>query len=632
MSRTARLAAAQMGTTNKWDDRSHTLARMIALLREAASQGAQVVLFPEIAFTTFFPRYLILDETELESWFEHGDIRTASNTKPLFDAAHELGVDICVGFAEATETGEHYNSCVYYHATTGDILSRYRKIHLPGDFEPLPDPTAVNQLEKRYFLPGDLGFRAFRVPGLVEHALKSNSSLEGAPEGNAKGDPILGLMICNDRRWAESWRAYGLQGVEIVLCGYNTNGFAPQFWGQSGDMSREEAEALSLFHHRLVMQAHSYTNATFSVSSARCGNDDGKYPLIGGSMIVDPEGRIIAETKTVADEVIVADCNLELCNAGKKRTFDFGRHRRAEHYRILVEQTGAIEPPLLSSDASASASDGLAETVCAAPVETGSTISPNITRGDTGTDKKHRILLINPNATQSMTCKCLEMVAPTLPSDIQVDGFTSPQPAPTAIEGSLDAVLSTAAAVRAVIPVAEQYDAFLVACYSEHPLIKALREELTSPVVGIMEASLFAARTLGGRFGIVVTSSRSAVLHADSIKNYGYEGFSVGVESCGLGVLGLERRGEQEVLDAMCGAARNLVERGADVITLGCAGMTKLKEAVEEAVGPEIQVVDGVVAGVHHLVGLLRMGGRTAKRGVYASSRLTREGRGQDYL
>ncbi|KAL4812438.1 carbon-nitrogen hydrolase [Aspergillus spinulosporus] len=626
MARTVRLAAAQMGTTNKWDDRADTLARMIALLKEAASQGAQVVLFPEIAFTTFFPRYLIVDENELESWFEHGDVRTAPNTKALFDAARELGVDICVGFAEATESGEHYNSCVYYHAATGDILSRYRKIHLPGDFEPLPDPTAVNQLEKRYFLPGNLGFKAFRVPGLVEHALKSNSSR--APKETTKGDPILGLMICNDRRWAESWRAYGLQGVEIVLCGYNTNGFAPQFWGQSGDMSREEAEAFSLFHHKLVMQAHSYTNATFSVSSARCGNDDGKYPLIGGSMIVDPEGRVIAETKTVADEVIVADCDLELCNAGKKRTFDFARHRRVEHYRILVEQTGIIEPPLL---ADTSASGGI-EQVHDTPVEMDSTISPDIIRGDTGPGKRHRILLINPNATRSMTFKCLEMVAPTLPSDVQVDGFTSPHPAPTAIEGSLDAVLSTAAAVRAVIPIAGQYDAFLVACYSEHPLIKALREELTAPVVGIMEASLFAARTLGGRFGIVVTSSRSAVLHTDSIRHYGYDGFSVGVESCGLGVLGLERKGEQEVLDAMCGAARTLVERGADVITLGCAGMTKLKEAVEEAVGPDIQVVDGVVAGVHHLVGLLRMGGRTAKKGVYASSILTRERRGQDYL
>ncbi|RDW68814.1 uncharacterized protein DSM5745_08574 [Aspergillus mulundensis] len=624
MARTVRLAAAQMGTTNKWDSRADTLQRMITLLHDAASRGAQIVLFPEIAFTTFFPRYLITDETELASWFEHGDIRSAPNTKALFDAASELAVDIVVGFAEATVTGDHYNSCVYYHAQSGDILARYRKIHLPGDFEPLPDPEAVNQLEKRYFLPGDLGYKAFRVPGLI-----SDPNTPDA-EGRVRGDPIVGLMICNDRRWAESWRCYGLQGAEIILCGYNTNGFAPQFWGQKGDMTREEAEAFSLFHHKLVMQAHSYTNAVFSVASARCGNDDGMYPLIGGSMIVDPEGRILAEGRTVEDEVVIADCDLDLCLPGRKRTFDFGRHRRVEHYGLLVERAGVVEPPLLTSGEK---TGGLKETVPVLPVEKEKVeATANIIKGDAGPGKKHRILLINPNATASMTSKCLEMVAPTLPPDIQVDGFTAPHPAPTAIEGSLDAVLSTAAAVRALIPIAETYDAFLVACYSEHPLIKALREELSAPVVGIMEASLFAARTLGGRFGIVVTSSRSAVLHTDSIRNYGLDGFSVGVESCGLGVLGLERKGEREVLDAMCGAARRLVGRGADVITLGCAGMTKLKEAVEGEVGPDVQVVDGVVAGVHHLVGLLRMGGRTAKRGVYASSRVTREGRGQTYL
>ncbi|KAL5334017.1 carbon-nitrogen hydrolase [Aspergillus crustosus] len=607
MPRTVRLAAAQMGTTNKWDDRKETLSRMISLLKDAAAKGAQIVLFPEIAFTTFFPRYLILDPAEVESWFEHGDIRTAPSTKALFDTAQELGVDISVGFAEATETGEHYNSCVYYHANTGAILSRYRKVHLPGDFEPLPDPKAVNQLEKRYFLPGNLGFKAFRVPGLVEETAVAEGE-------KVQGDPIVGQMICNDRRWAEAWRTYGLQGVEIVLCGYNTNGFAPQFWGQSQDMTKEEAEAFSLFHHKLVMQAHSYTNATFSVSSARCGLDDGEYPLIGGSTIVDPEGRIIAESTTVEDEVIVADCDLDLCKPGRKRTFDFGRHRRIEHYQLLASQTGVVEPPLLSS---APTTPDSTEASTSLPIQT---------------SKKHRILLINPNSTKSMTDKCIEMVAPTLPPDVQVDGFTSPHPAPTAVEGSLDAVLSTAAAIRAVLPMASRYDAFLVACYSDHPLIKALREELSAPVVGIMEASLFAARTLGGRFGIVVTSSRSAVLHSDSIRNYGLEGFSVGVQSCGLGVLGLENQGEEVVLAAMCDAARELVRRGADTITLGCAGMTKLKEAVEGAVGPDVQVVDGVVAGVHHLTGILRMGGRTAKRGVYASAKVGREKRGQDYL
>ncbi|PYH87807.1 carbon-nitrogen hydrolase, partial [Aspergillus ellipticus CBS 707.79] len=256
--------------------------------------------------------------------------------KALFDAARELAVDIIVGFAEATPDDERFNSCIYYHAASGSVLSKYRKIHLPGDVEPLADPTAVNQLEKRYFRPGNLGFQAFRAPGLLTSSSSSSSS----------ADPILGMMICNDRRWAESWRELGLQGVDIVACGFNTNGYAPQFWGQAADMDPQEAEAMSLFHHKLVMQCHSYTNACFSVSAARCGLDDGKFPLIGGSTIIDPEGRIIAESSTTtADEVVMADCDLALCHAGRTRTFDFARHRRIEHYGRITGQTGVIPPP-----------------------------------------------------------------------------------------------------------------------------------------------------------------------------------------------------------------------------------------------------------------------------------------------
>ncbi len=177
-SNTIRLAAAQMGATHRSDPRSKTLDRMHKLLDDAANQGAEVVLFPEIALTTFFPRYLIDDSEELASWFEHGDVTKSENTAPLFDKARQLAVDISLGFAEAAENGERFNSSIYYHAKSGSILSKYRKIHLPGDFEPFEDPEAVNQLEKRYFKPGDLGFQPFRVPDLA-----------------GSSEPIMGMMV-----------------------------------------------------------------------------------------------------------------------------------------------------------------------------------------------------------------------------------------------------------------------------------------------------------------------------------------------------------------------------------------------------------------------------------------------------
>ncbi|KZT21894.1 carbon-nitrogen hydrolase [Neolentinus lepideus HHB14362 ss-1] len=598
MPRVVRLAAAQMGATHRTDPREKTLARMLRLLEDAAAQGAQVVLYPEIAFTTFFPRYIIHDKNELESWYEHGDITKSPQTKPLFDRAQELGIDISLGFAEAADDGQHFNSCIYYSSHDGSIISKYRKIHLPGTFEPFENPDAIQQLEKRYFKPGDLGWKAFRVPGLEKN---------GPPEG--RGDPIFGMMICNDRRWAESWRVLGLQGVEVVLCGYNTAGYAPDLWGSDPNQDPKEAEASALFQHKLSMQGHSYTNSTFSVSAARCGYDDGKFHLIAGSCIVGPEGYILAESKTSEDEIIVADCDLDACKQGKEKTFNFSKHRRIEHYKLITEQKGVVEPPL---------KNGTVATVV-------NGISVN------GVQKnKIRILLCNPNSTKFMTDNCVEMVKPTLPPDVEVVGLTAPAPGPTAIEGNFDNILSAAAAVRAVLPIANDFDAILVACYSDHALIRMLREELDQPVIGIMEASLFAARTLGARFGIIAVSARSKIMQAEAVRHYGLDSFCVGVGSCNLGVLELESKPTDEVMKIMADVGRDLVAKGADTLTLGCAGMTLMKPAVEKAVGKDVTVIDGVVAGVHHLIGLVRMGGKTAKAGLYRSSEQDRIARRQE--
>ncbi|GJC83663.1 N-carbamoyl-D-amino acid hydrolase [Colletotrichum liriopes] len=586
-SRVLRVAAAQMGATHYGDSRTKTLSRMTALLEAAATKGAQLVLFPEAAFTTFFPRHLINDPVELDFFFERGDITTQPQTKPLFDKAKGLGVDISVGFAEKADDGETFNSCVYYHAKSGSIISKYRKIHLPGDFEPFADPDATNQLEKRYFKPGDRGFNAFRVPDLVESTTE-------------QGEPIFGMMICNDRRWAESWRVLGLQGVEVVLCGYNTAGFAPHLWGSSASMDPDEARRKALFHHKLVMQAHSYTNACFSISAARCGLDDGKYDLIGGSCITGPEGELIAEASTTEDEIVYAEINLDDCRPGKERTFDFARHRRVEHYGRITEQTGVVEPPKLLINGHAP-TNGTSVTA-------------------TEKSKKIRILLINPNSTRAMTDACVAMVESQLPPDVIITGFTAPRPAPSAIEGSFDNVMSAAAAARAVLPLASSHDAVLVACYSDHALIRMLREELPA---SLSSASWKHHSSQRGR----------SVGDSDSIHHYGFSTSCAGVISCKLGVLDLHEKSQDEVMFIMANVGKRLVEeKGADVLLLGCAGMTPLKGAVEAAVGDDVQVVDGVLAGVHHLVGLVRMGGRTAKSGVYKSSGDGRKARGQHWI
>ena len=92
------------------------------------------------------------------------------------------------------------------------------------------------------------------------------------------------------------------------------------------------------------MQAGAYQNSTWVVAVAKAGSEDG-HPMIAGSVIVNPDGEIVAEYGTQDDELIVADCDLDATIFGKETIFDFKRHRRIEHYGRITGQTGVILPP-----------------------------------------------------------------------------------------------------------------------------------------------------------------------------------------------------------------------------------------------------------------------------------------------
>ena len=104
-----------------------------------------------------------------------------------------------------------------------------------------------------------------------------------------------------------------------------------------------EDSSLRTFHSKLVAQANAYMNATWAVAVAKAGDEDGSG-LIGGSCIVDPNGRIIAEASTLGDELVVADCDLDMCRQGKDKMFNFVAHRRPEHYGAITGQIGVVEP------------------------------------------------------------------------------------------------------------------------------------------------------------------------------------------------------------------------------------------------------------------------------------------------
>ena len=303
-------AAAQMGPIQRADSRKLVVERMIALMDAAKAEGADFIVYPELALTTFFPRWYIEDQAEVDQWFERE--MPSAETLPLFRRAKEHSVAMSFGYAELTPEGQHFNTAIIVDKN-GAIIGKYRKIHLPGHSEYDPERTHQH-LEKRYFLPGDLGFPVWRTMG-----------------------GLFGMCVCNDRRWPETYRVMGLQGVEMIALGYNT----PSVNSQNAIEGPEQR----LFHNRLSLQAGAYQNASWVVAVAKAGVEDG-HPLIGGSLIVDPNGLIVAECKTEEDELLVHPCDLDETVFGKTTIFDFARHRRIEHYGLITAQTGVVLPPV----------------------------------------------------------------------------------------------------------------------------------------------------------------------------------------------------------------------------------------------------------------------------------------------
>jgi len=142
------------------------------------------------------------------------------------------------------------------------------------------------------------------------------------------------MCICNDRRWPETYRVMGLQGVEMVMLGYNTPTHVP--WMPVYDH-------LTRFHNHLVLQSGAYQNSTFVVGVAKAGVEEG-CELAGGSCIVAPSGEIVAQTVTKCDELAVARCDLDLSRANKEGLFNFALNRVPEAYKLITERRGAIPP------------------------------------------------------------------------------------------------------------------------------------------------------------------------------------------------------------------------------------------------------------------------------------------------
>jgi predicted amidohydrolase len=258
------LAVAQLGTVHLADSRTAVVRRMVELLRQAKARGAQFVVFPELALTTFFPRYWMTEAEARERFFETR--MPGPQTQPLFDEARRLELGFYLGYAELTPEGRTYNTAVLV-APDGAIVGKYRKIHLPGHSEHKPE-APFQHLEKKFFEVGDLGFRAFDSQGVR-----------------------FGMCLCNDRRWPETYRVMALQGAEVIVLGYNT---------PSVNIHWNEPVHLRTSTHLISLQANAYQNGAWVAAAAKCGAEDG-FHMIGSSVIVAPTGEIAAAAARASD-------------------------------------------------------------------------------------------------------------------------------------------------------------------------------------------------------------------------------------------------------------------------------------------------------------------------------------------
>jgi len=310
MARIVTVGAAQSGPVSCSESRQQVVARLIELMRQAHDRGCDLVVFTECALTAFFPHWTIEDPKEIDTYCEREMPGPA--TQPLFGEAARLGIGFCLGFAElAVEDGKQrrYNSSVLV-GKDGRIIGKYRKIHLTGYRDHRPDHPYQN-LEKGYFDVGNLGFGTWRAFG-----------------------GVVGMCICYDRRWPETYRVLALQGAELILLGYNTPLEEPDY---------PELQPLASFHNHLCMQAGAYQNGTWVVGVAKAGEEEGVRQL-GQTAIIAPSGEIVAMATSLEDELIVHRCDLDLTKPFKEGILNFGEYRRIEDYTLITSQREAKPP------------------------------------------------------------------------------------------------------------------------------------------------------------------------------------------------------------------------------------------------------------------------------------------------
>ena len=223
-----------------------------------------------------------------------------------------------------------------------------------------------------------------------------------------------------------------------------------------------------------------------------------------------------------------------------------------------------------------------------------------------------KALVINPNTSPEMTAEIAETAERVfqLPWSCHVTAAPS---GPESLESWTDYYLASVC----VLPLLENYqevDGVVLACFGD-PGLFVLKEQCKVPVVGIAEASMSLALLLGAKFGILAGMGRAVELMDSMVQTYGLNERYAGSQSLAMRVLVFEQD-RPKTLETLVEASLALRARGAEVLLLGCAGLTGFAPELQARVS--MPVIDPVEAGCRSLMALSDAGYSTSQVGLYA--------------
>ena len=288
--RKVKVAATQMSCSNNIDE---NISKAENLVREAAKQGAQIILLQELFETPYFCQkeksdyYIYATELEQNKAINH-----------FKEIAKELKVVLPISFYEKKNYAR-YNSLAVIDAN-GEVLGTYRKSHIPD---------GPGYEEKFYFNPGDTGFKVW----------------------NTRYGKI-GVGVCWDQWYPEAARCMTLMGAEILF--YPTAiGSEPQ------DQSIDSKD-----HWQTCMLGHAAANLIPVVASNRIGaeeDEDSKITFYGSSFIAGPQGNKIVEANRTEETVLVTEFDLDQLET-QRIEWGIFRDRRPDLYKIIASYDGDL--------------------------------------------------------------------------------------------------------------------------------------------------------------------------------------------------------------------------------------------------------------------------------------------------